>query len=129
MPLQVRDEAAAWKAYGPAAVAILSRLESEGALEFATPAIGPEGALFSLLQRTRGEGESAAIAVAHYHGCAVATDDRQARQSCNELTPPVPTLSTEQLLAAAVEDGLLGISQAKTIWAATGISNPSRRIG
>lgn len=129
VPLQVRDEAAAWTAHGSAVLATLNRLEAEGAVSFATPEVGPEGALFALLQRTRGQGESAAIAIAHYRGFAVATDDRQARRSCEALNPPVLTVTTEQLLTAAVDDGLLDLDEAKRIWAATGITDPNRGVG
>lgn len=129
VPLQVRDEAAAWKVHGPTVAATLRQLERDGALEFATPEVGPEGALFVVLQRTRGHGESAAIAIAHHRRFAVAIDDRHARRSCEGLNPPVPTKSTEQLLATAVEDGVLERSEAGRIWAAMGISDPKRGIG
>lgn len=128
VPLHVRDEAAAWKSHGPGVVAILNALHSQDTVEYSTPEPGPEGALFVQLQRTLGQGESAAIALAYHRSFAVVTDDRQARRSCEVLNPPVPTLATEQLLSVAIEDRLLTITEAQTIWAATGIRDPNRSL-
>ncbi len=129
VPLQVRDEAAAWKAHGADVVTALEHLRSRGTIEYASPEPGPEGRLFAQLQRTRGEGESAAIAIAYVRGFAVATDDRRARRSCQGLKPPVLTIATEALLDIAVTDGLLAESQARAIWASTGIADPNRGVG
>lgn len=128
VPLQVRDEAAAWKAHGAAVLATLIRIEAQRLIDFATPDPGSEGVLFAQLQRTRGQGESAAIAIAYHRGYAVATDDRQARSSCQTLTPPVPALATESLLAIAIADGLLTRAEAEAIWLGTGILDPRRGL-
>jgi predicted nucleic acid-binding protein len=128
VPLQVRDEAIAWKAQGPYVRITLERLESRGLVEFATPEPGPEAALFAQLTRTRGQGESAAIAIAYHRGAAVATDDYQARQSCLGLIPAVLTLATEDVLSMAVREGLLSLDDAQAIWVATGIRDPRRGI-
>jgi predicted nucleic acid-binding protein len=128
VPLQVRDEAAAWKARGAGLVILLNNLQSRGVVEYASPEPGPEGALFAQLQRTRGQGESAVIAIAYSRRLVVATDDRQARRSCETLTPAVPTFATEDLLSLAVADGLLTLPEAQAIWSATGILDPNRGI-
>lgn len=128
VPLQVRDEAAAWRTQGDELVAILDRLGESGVLEYATPEPGPEAALFAELQRTRARGESAAIAIAHHRRLAVATDDRRARRSCEILNPPVQVFEAEDLLLMAVVSGLLPRREAQSIWDATGISDPKRRF-
>jgi predicted nucleic acid-binding protein len=129
VPLQVRDEAAAWKLHGAEVISTLNELRSRGVVDYASPEPGLEGALLAQLQRTRGQGESAAIAIAYQRGFAVATDDRQARASCQALNPPVPVLATEALLKLAVDDGLLTLAEAQAIWRATGIRDPTRWIG
>lgn len=129
VPLQVRDEAAARKVYGPESRVILNRLESQRTLEYVSPDPSTEGATFEALQRTRGQAESAAIAIAYARGCVVATDDRRAARSCERLKPPVLVVTTEALLTIAVTDGLLTDSEAQDIWAATGIHDPSRGLG
>jgi len=128
VPLQVRDEAAARKAHGAEAVRILTSLGAQRIIDYATPEPGPEGALFAQLQRTRGQGESAAIAMAYHRGYAVATDDRQARRSCDGLNPPVPTLGTEDVLTAAIDEALLTAGEARAIWSATGIRDSNRGL-
>jgi predicted nucleic acid-binding protein len=128
VPRQVRDETAAWKAHGGPAAILLNSLQSRGVIDFASPEPGPEGALFTQLSRTRGQGESAAIAIAYFRGAAIATDDRQARRSCEILTPPVPAYATERLLAVAVIDSLLTVSDAQAIWNLTGIRDPNRGL-
>jgi predicted nucleic acid-binding protein len=128
VPLQVRDEAAAWHARGTGVLFHLNSLDARGVVVFVSPAPGPEGALFAALTRTRGRGESAAIAIAHSRGLVVATDDRQARRSCAGLNPPVPTLSTEGLLSRIVIEGLIAETTARAIWTATGIRDPNRGI-
>jgi predicted nucleic acid-binding protein len=129
VPLQVRDEAGAWKLHGAEVVTVLNDLQARGVIDYATPDPGPEGALFAQLQRTRGQGESAAIAIAYRRGFAVATDDRQARVSCQGLAPPVRVLATEALLKVAVDDSPLTPAEAQPIWRATGIRDPTRWIG
>ena len=128
VPLLVRNEAAAWTTHGARVVSLLDSLHHRGVLSYASPEPGPEGALFAELSRTRGQGESAAIAIAFYRQAAVATDDRLARRSCELLNPPVATLSTEKLLTIAVADGLLAAARAREIWSLTGIRDPSRDI-
>lgn len=129
VPLQVRDESAAWRSLGPGLVAALDSLNARGTIEYASPNPGPEGALFVQLQRTRGQGESAAIAIAYVRGFVVATDDRRAKRSCAGLHPPVAVLATEELLTIAVGDGSLTRAEAERIWIATGIRDPRRGIG
>lgn len=129
VPLQVRAEAAAWKGHGPYVVNLLDDLDSHGVLAYVSPEPGPEGALFAQITRTRGEGESAAIAIAHHRQAAVATDDRQARRSCQDLNPPVPLLATEELLTIAVADSRLAAEQARALWSAIGITDPNRGLG
>lgn len=129
IPLQVRDEAAAWRAHGTNVVTILSNLHALGVLVYVSPEPGPEATLFAQLTRTRGQGESAAIAIAYFRQAIVATDDRRAKRSCEILIPPVPTLATEDLLRIAVADGLLSAGQARAIWSATGILDSNRGVG
>lgn len=129
VPLPVRDEAEARKIHGAAVRATLDYLESQGTLEYAAPEPKTEGALFERLQRTRGQGESAAIAIAFARGLVVATDDRRATNSCHSLRPPVVVLTTEAVLTLAIGDGLLTENEARAIWTATGIEDPSRGIG
>jgi len=129
VPLQVREESAAWKPSGPGLVTLLDTPRARGTIEYASPNPGREGALFAQLQRTRGQGESAAIAIAYVRGFVVATDDRRAKRSCEGLSPPVAVLATEDLLTIAVRDGALTRSEAERVWIATGIQDPHRRIG
>jgi predicted nucleic acid-binding protein len=128
LPLQVRDEAAAWKAHGAGVILLLNTLHARGVFDLVSPEPGPEATLFAELTRTRGQGESAAIAIAHFRQAAIATDDRQARRSCEALNPPVRTLTTEGLLAITVGDGLLSATRAIEIWTSTGIRDPNRRL-
>ena len=128
VPLQVRDEAAAWKVQGPAVVAILDSLAEDSVVEFASVEPLPEGPAFVRLQRTLGQGESAAIAIAFHRELWVAIDDRRARRACDELSPKVPWIATEGLLGLAVTGGFLTRSQAELVWAATKIRDPRRRI-
>lgn len=125
---QVRDEAQGWKAQGLQVVSILDRLVAETIIELATVEPGAEGVLFTHLQRTRGQGESASIAIAHNRGYIVATDDYQAKRSCVGLNPPVVVLATEDALSMMVRDGLLSPDVARAIWAAVGISDPKRDL-
>lgn len=129
VPLQVRDEATAWREHGASLGSLIDELRQRGVLSYASPEPGPEGKLFAQLTRTRGQGESAAIAIAHHRQAAVATDDRQAQRSCAQLNPPVAVIKTEELLATAVADGLLSTARARAIWHATGIRDPARDPG
>ncbi len=128
VPLQVRDEAAAWKVQGPAVVAILDSLAEDSVVEFASVEPLLEGPAFVRLQRTLGQGESATIAIAFHRKLWVAIDDRRARRECDELSPKVPWIATEGLLGLAVTGGFLTRSQAELVWAATNIRDPQRRI-
>ena len=128
VPLQVRDEAAAWKTQGPKVVAILDSLARESVVEFASVVPLLEGPVFVRLQHALGQGESAAIAIAFHRELWVATDDRRARRACDELSPKVPWIATEGLLGLAVTGGFLTRSQAELVWAATNIRDPKRRI-
>jgi predicted nucleic acid-binding protein len=107
---------------------LLDSLEARAVIVYASPEPGPEAVLFAQVSRTRGQGESAAITIAYHRHGAVATDDRQARRTCQGLSPPVPTLSTEALLSTMVVEGLLSLAEAQAIWLATGIRNPNRGI-
>ncbi len=128
VPYQVRYEAGDWKAQGSRVVAILDALARESVLEFASIEPLTEGPVFARLQRTLGQGESAAIAIAFHRGSWVAIDNRRARRACDELSPRVPWISTEGLLGIAMTDGFLTRSEAESVWAATKIRDPQRRI-
>jgi predicted nucleic acid-binding protein len=126
--LQVRAEAANWKAHGHRVVNFLDQLEANQEIHYVSPEPGTEGTLFAQLQRVRGVGESASIAVAFVRAYIFATDDRRAMRSCQSLSPPVPTITTEGLLSTAVADGLLTEPEAHAIWVATGIRDPNRHL-
>ncbi len=128
VPLEVHGEAAAWKAEGLRVTAILNQLEASRIVESSVIEPRTEGPLFAQLQRTLGQGESAAIAIAFHRGLGVALDDRRARRTCERLMPPVPWIATEEILGQAIRAGLLMRTEAETIWAATGIRDPKRRV-
>ncbi len=128
VPLQARDEAAAWKLQGAKVVAILDSLGRESVVELASVEPRIEGPLLVRLQRTLGQGESGSIAIAFHRAAWVATDDRRARRACDELSPRVRWVSTERLLGLAVTDGFLTQTQAEEVWSATKIRDPKRRI-
>ena len=109
-------------------VGILDALAKESVVELSSVEPLSEGPLFVSLQRVLGQGESAAIAIAFYRGFSVAIDDRRARRACDELSPRAPWISTEGLLGIAVTDGFLTRSEAESVWAATKIRDPQRRI-
>jgi len=67
-PLDVIDEAAAWRSHGARVTALLHRLETAGTVEIAAFDPRIEGALFARLSRTLGQGESAVIAIAYHRG-------------------------------------------------------------
>jgi predicted nucleic acid-binding protein len=129
VPFQVREEAGDWPGEGMRVVLLLDSLEASGVISFASPEPGVEGALFAQLRRTRGKGESAAIAIAHSRNFVVATDDRRAIGSCQSLNPAVSTIRTEGILRAAVNDRLMTLGEARRIWQAMGIQDPNRGIG
>ena len=121
IPIEVRGEAAAWKAHGASVTATLSSLSAQRIIEIT--AVGPrlEGPLFAQLTRTLGQGESAVIAIAARRSLMAALDDRRARRACDRLSPPVPWIPTEGILGYAVADGYLTRAEAEAIWLATGI--------
>jgi predicted nucleic acid-binding protein len=121
-------EAAAWKAHGANVVAALRDLETRGVVEITALVPQVEGSIFSVLQRTLGQGESAAIAIAFHRRLLVCLDDRRARRSCERLSPAVSWLSTEDIIGQAVRDGHIDRATADAIWLATGIRDPNRRI-
>jgi predicted nucleic acid-binding protein len=128
LPVAVREEAAAWWDQGSRVVAILDALAVETVIEVQTIEPLTDGPLYAQLRRTLGGGESAAIVLAHRLSLTAALDDRQARQRCAALVPPVPCVSTEGLLGEAVREGLLTRRDAEAIWAATGITDPRRGV-
>ena len=128
VPYQVRGEAAAWKTQGSRVIAVLDSLAQESVVEFSAVEPLTEGPVFVRMQRTLGQGESAAFAIAFHRGASVATDDRRARRACDELSPKVPWISTEGLLGLTVTDGFLTRSEAELVWSATKIRDPQRRI-
>ncbi len=128
LPVDVRDEAAAWWDHGRRVAAILDTLAAETVIEVQTIEPLIDGPLYAQLRRTLGRGEAAAIALAHRLSLTAALDDRQARQRCAALVPPVPCVSTEALLGQAVREGLLMRRDAEAIWAATGITDPRRTV-
>ena len=128
LPLEVLGEAAAWKAHGAYVNAALRQLDARRVVEITALVPIREGLLFAQLQRRLGQGESAAIAIAYHRGFRVCLDDRRARRACDQLTPPVPWLSTEAIIGEAVRDGFLTRPEAEAIWQATGIRDPNRSI-
>ena len=91
----------------PELSAILDSLARDSVVELASVEPLTEGPAFVRLQRTLGQGESAAIAIAFHRKLWVAIDDRRARRACDELSPRVQWVSTERLLGLAVTDGFL----------------------
>lgn len=128
VPMEVMGEAAKWRAHGASVTATLRRLAAQSVVEIAAISPQSEGQLFAQLQRTLGEGESAAITIAFHRRTGVCLDDRRARRACDRLSPPVQWISTEQVLGLAVQDGFLTRAEAEAIWMATGIHDPHRHI-
>jgi len=128
MPVEVRGEAAKWRAHGASVLTILQALETANVIEITAIEPRIEGRLFAQLARRLGQGESAAIAIAFHRQLGVALDDRRAQRSCDALSPPVSWISTEGILGQAVTDGLLTRPEAESIWLATGILDPNRGI-
>ena len=128
VPVEVRGEAAAWKAHGASVTATLRMLESRRVIEIT--AIDPrlEGQLFAQLTRTLGQGESAVIAIASHRHLVAALDDRRARRAADRMSPPMVWISTEGILGQAVTDGLVTRAEAEAIRSRTGIIDPNRRV-
>lgn len=128
VPIEVMGEAAAWKAHGVSVTATLRALAESGVVEIGAIEPRTEGRTFVELQRTLGQGESAAIAIAYHRHLIVCLDDRRARRACERLTPPVQWWATEEILAQAVRDGLMTRAEAEATWHATGIRDPNRSV-
>ncbi len=128
IPIEVRGEAAAWKAHGASVLATLNALDAQSIVEITALEPRLEGPLFAQLTRTLGQGESAVIAIAARRQLLAALDDRRARRACDRLSPPVPWVPTEGILEFAVADGHLSRAEAQTIWQATGILDPRRGV-
>jgi predicted nucleic acid-binding protein len=128
VPLEVQGEAAAWPAQGAAVSTILQQLHAQQVIEVTAVDPRVEGPLFAQLTRRLGQGESAVIAIAANRGHIAALDDRRARRACDQLSPPVRWVATEEILGFAVSDGLLTRAEAEAIWQATGILDPRRRL-
>lgn len=128
IPVDVMGEAAAWKALGASVTATLRALAASGVVEIGAIVPQTEGRTFADLQRTLGQRESAAIAIAFHRSLVVCLDDRRARRACERLSPPVQWWATEDILAQAVRDGLITRAEAEAIWHATGIRDPKRGI-
>ena len=124
IPIEVRGEAAAWKAHGASVLATLNSLDAQTVVEITSVDPRREGSLFAQLTRTLGQGESAVIAIAARRQLMAALDDRRARRACDRLSPPVPWVPTEGILGYAVTDGHLSRAEARAIWQATGILDP-----
>jgi predicted nucleic acid-binding protein len=128
VPLEVRGEAANWKARSASAIATLDDLRARSAIEITSLDPRREGPLFAQLTRTLGQGESAVIAIASHRQLMAALDDRRAQRACERLSPSVPWTSTEGLLGMAVADALLTRAEAAAIWQATGVLDPNRGV-
>ncbi len=128
VPVEVMGEAAAWKVHGVSVTATLNSLDARGTIEITAIVPQLEGQTFAQLQRTLGQGESAAIAIAFHRKLGVCLDDLRARRACERLSPPVPWWSTEQILGQAVRDLCMTRADAEAIWSATGIRDPNRGI-
>ena len=90
VPVEVLGEAVKWKAHGADVTATLHQLSTLSLVEITALVPQSEGRLFAQLQRTLGQGELAAIAIAFHRGMGVCLDDRRARRACERLCPPVP---------------------------------------
>jgi len=128
VPLEVEGEAARWPAQGTVVKAILQRLQAQQVIEITAVDPRLEGLLFASLTRRLGQGESAVIAIAAHRLHRAALDERRARRTCDQLSPPVPWVTTEGILGYAVSDGLLIRPEAEAIWLATGITDPRRNV-
>lgn len=128
VPVEVRGEAAGWKAHGASVVAALNSLNARGIVEVTAVDPDREGTLFAQLTRTLGQGESAVIAISAHRQLTAALDDRRARRVCDRLSPPVSWVATEDILGLAIADGHLTRAEAEAIWRATGIRDPQRGV-
>ena len=95
VPVEVRDEAAHWEAERELILQTLDDLRSRRVMDYIEIDPHSEGTLSARLGRTLGQGESAAIAVAHQRRLGVALDDHAARRACDRLNPPVTWIATE----------------------------------
>jgi predicted nucleic acid-binding protein len=59
-----------------------------------------ELAVYVSLARRLDDGEAATLAIAHYRGWSIATDDRAARRAAQQLSPPADVLRSSVLLRA-----------------------------
>ena len=128
VPQEVREESARWKVEGQRVTMLLDDLDTRRVIRYAEIDPLTEGQLFARLNRTLGMGESATIAIAHNRHLGAALDDRAAQNACGRLNPPVHWIATEEILTCAVAEGHLSLTEAETIWLATGITDPSRRV-
>ncbi|MBI2939256.1 MAG: hypothetical protein HYY04_02370 [Chloroflexi bacterium] len=128
IPLEVRTEAAAWKAEGHRVSTVLDDLYARRIITFVAIDPRAEGALFAQISRTLGQGESATIAIACRRQFGAALDDYTARRACERLVPQVPWLASEEVLLCAVNEGHLTRNEARAIWAATNIHDPRRQV-
>lgn len=128
VPVDVRGEATQWKAERDRVLRILDDLSARRIVVYTGIDPHREGPLFAKLSRTLGQGESAAIAVAHQRRLGVALDDHAARRACERLNPPVTWIATEEVLLCAATEGRLTLDEARGIWTATGIADPRRQI-
>jgi len=129
VPQEVREEAARWKAEGQRVTMLLDDLNARRVIRYTEIDPRTEGRLFASLNRTLGGGESATIAIAHSRHLGAALDDRAAQNACGRLNPPVYWIATEDILTCAATEGLMSLSEVEAIWAATGITDPNRRVG
>lgn len=128
VPLQVKDEAAAWPSEGQSVLRSLEDLRERRVLDFVVLDPRGEGALFARLTRTLGQGEAASITIAYHRHYGVSLDDYPARRACDRLVPPLSSIMTEGLLRCAVVEGYLALDEARAIWEAIGISDPRRQV-
>lgn len=128
VPAQVRDEATQWKAERERILRILDDLSSRRVVVYTEVDPHSEGPVFAKLSRTLGQGESAAIAIAHQRRLGVALDDHAARRACERLNPPVVWIATEEILRCAANEGWLSHDEVREIWTAAGIADPKRRV-
>ncbi|MGH2459585.1 MAG: hypothetical protein ACRDIY_12050 [Chloroflexota bacterium] len=128
VPLQVKDEAAAWPGEGQRVVRGLEDLRERRILDFVVLDPRAEGALYARLTRTLGQGEAASITIAYHRQYGVALDDYPARRACDRLVLPLPSIMTEGLLHCAVVEGFLALDEARAIWVTMGIADPKRQV-
>ena len=128
IPVEVKEEAAAWRGEAQRIIRILDDLCAHRIASYAELDPRAEGPLFARLNRTLGQGESATIAIAYHRRLGAALDDYAARRACERLAPPVPWIATEGILRCAVAEGHLSLAETREIWAATSIRDPKREV-